>query len=213
LKLLSYGHHQMRCQVYEVGFSITQDQNNYIYQQLSVQQAHTNDDLLGVFSTNSFSTRLINPLIQSFLVTFHVKLVSTVNNYINKPLDSTWSGHLWAAAVNRKMTDVEFLVGEEAFGAHRSLLSARSPVFAAMFASGMNEAVTGRVTIEDVDPTTFKRFLKFIYTGMFKFSALDEELFTVADKYQVETLMELCRPATQPIDTMNGAPSNTFFSC
>jgi len=77
----------------------------------------------------------------------------------------------------------------------------------------MKEAVTGRVTIEDVDPATFKRLLKFLYTGMFKFSAMDEELFTVADKYQVETLMELCRPATQPVDTMNGALLKTFFSC
>jgi len=99
------------------------------------------------------------------------------------------------------MTDVEFLVGEEAFGAHRSLLSARSPVFAAMFASGMKEALTGRVRIEDVNPTTFQRFLKFLYTGMVESSAMDEELFTVADKYGVATLIELCRPATQPVDT------------
>ena len=53
------------------------------------------------------------------------------------------------------MTDVEILVGEDAFGAHRSLLSARSPVFAAMFASGMKEAECGQVRIEDVDPVVF----------------------------------------------------------
>jgi len=62
------------------------------------------------------------------------------------------------------MPDVEFLVGEEAFGAHRSLLSARSPVFAAMFASGKNEAERGQVKIGDADPATFQQFL---YTGMF----------------------------------------------
>ena len=103
------------------------------------------------------------------------------------------------------MTDVEFLVGEEALGAHRSLLCARSPVFAAMFASGMKEAENGHVRIEDVDPPSFERFLKFLYTGLMDESlAMDEKLFAVADKYQVETLMELCRPATLTPDTDGG---------
>ena len=53
------------------------------------------------------------------------------------------------------MTDVEFLVGEDSFVAHRSLLSVRSPVFAAMFSSGMKELETGQVHIEDVDLETF----------------------------------------------------------
>ena len=97
---------------------------------------------------------------------FYDKMLSTVPNFTNKLVDSIFSEQLWASAVNRMMTDVEFLVGEEAFGAHRSLLSARSPVFAAMFASGMKEAETGQVRIEDVDPTTFQQFLKFLYTGM-----------------------------------------------
>ena len=78
-------------------------------------------------------------------------------------MDSIWSEQLWDAAVNKKMTDVEFLVEDESFGVHRSFLSARSPVFAAMFASGMKEADTGQVCIEDVDPTTFQHPLKFLY--------------------------------------------------
>jgi len=125
---------------------------------------------------------------------------SKVQNFINKPVDSTFGEQLWAAAVNRKMTDIEFLVGEESFGAHRSLLSARSPVFAAMFASGMKEDKTGQVHIEDVDPTTFQQFLKFLYTGTLEHSFMDSDLFEVADRYQIETLMELCRPATETIE-------------
>ena len=108
--------------------------------------------------------------------------------------------------------DVElFLVGEEAFGAHRSLRSARSPVFATMFASGMKEADTGQVRIEDVDPSTFKRFLKFLYTGMLEPSADREEIFVLADKYQVETLMNYCRPATEPTDVDEF--TEVFLSC
>jgi len=149
-----------------------------------------------------FSYRTITtPFSCPFVVTFRVELSGAVNNFTNKPVDVTWNQQLWAAAVNREMTDVEFLVGEETFGAHRSLLSARSPVFGAMFTSGMKEAKTGRVRIVDIDPTAFEHFLKFLYTGMLESSAMGEELFTIADKYQVETLMELCHPSTQPADT------------
>jgi len=65
----------------------------------------------------------------------------------------------------------------------------------------MKEAETGQVCIEDVDPPTFVRFFKLLYTGMMVFSHIDEELFAVVDKYQVATLVELCRPATHPADT------------
>lgn len=75
----------------------------------------------------------------------------------------------------------------------------------------MKEAETGQVRIEDVDPVAFQHFLKFLYTGMFEPSSIDRELFTVADKYQELTLMELCRPSIQDDDMDNIV--NTFFSC
>ncbi len=108
------------------------------------------------------------------------------------------------------MTDVEFLVGKTTFGAHRSLLSARNPVFAAMLSSGMEEAETGQICIEDVDSVTFQHFLKFLYTGMLEPSFMDKELFAVADKYQEVTLMELCRLSTQADDM--DITISTFFS-
>ena len=40
-----------------------------------------------------------------------------------------------------------------------------------MFESGMKEAETaGQVCIEDVDPPTFERIFKLLYTGMMVFS-------------------------------------------
>lgn len=95
--------------------------------------------------------------------------------------------------------------------AHRFILTARSPVFAAMFNSGMSECLTGKVRIENVDPTTFRDFLKFLYTGMLEPSADREELFVLADKYQVETLMNYCRPATEPTDVDEF--TEVFLSC
>jgi len=184
-------------------------------QQIRMVDEPTHDEeLLQLFSTHFTvppEEELTTPLSCPFVITFKVKVHSTITSFVNKIIDSTWSGELWAAAVDRNMTDVEFLVGEEAFGAHRSLLATRSPVFAAMFASGMEETATGQVRIEDTDPTTFQHFLKFLYTGMFEPCFLDRELFAVADKYQVDTLMELCRPATKTVD-MNHF-FNTCLSC
>ncbi|KAL9700587.1 hypothetical protein quinque_004028 [Culex quinquefasciatus] len=72
--------------------------------------------------------------------------------------------------------DLETLVGDEQFGdvtmvvcgekqlAHRNILAARSPVFAAMFSHPLKESVENCVVVEDVEPTVFKALLRYIYT-------------------------------------------------
>lgn len=131
-------------------------------------------------------------------IIFYVHLESVVPNFGHKILDSTWKEHLWASSVKKQFTDFEFLVGDESFAAHRSLLSARSPVFAAMFRSGMQESQTGKVRLdEDVKPSTFRLFLKFLYTGTLESLTDREALLPLADKYQVETFANLCQPATR----------------
>jgi len=208
--IVSHGHHNITGSIDEVICSIAiPDNNTILIQPVKMTEKPSHDKkLLQVFYIEDFPRLIACP----FVITFNVKLRSSVLNYINKIMDSNWSQDLWDTAVNRKMTDVEILVGEDAFGAHRSLLSTRSPVFAAMFASGMKEAECGQVRIEDVDPVVFQSFLKFLYTGMFEPSAIDKELFTIADKYQVDTLAELCRPASasQTVDTESII--KTFFS-
>ena len=62
----------------------------------------------------------------------------------------------------------------------------------------MAEAQTGQVGIEDVDPNIFRTFLEFLYVGEFKPFSEKEQLFALADKYQVETLMALCKPIAEP---------------
>jgi len=215
LKFLSFGHEDISCFVEEVVCYIHQEDSS-LNQRIKMRDSSPqNEKLLQVFSTQYSSSppvrELTTPLSCPFVITFKARLCSTIPTFVIKMIDSIWSEQIWAAAVNRKMTDVEFLVGEEAFGAHRSLISARSPVFAAMFESGMKEAETGLVRIEDVDPITFQYFLKFLYTGMFEPSTKNRELFAVADKYGVETLMELCRPAIETVD--KDEILKTFLSC
>jgi len=192
LRFLSFGHINISSIIEEVTCSSDQGESRTT-EETKMNKHEMNDEELPVLRVFDASSHI--PFPGPFLLKFRVKLRCTISSVINKLVDSAWSQQLWASSCNKKMTDVEFLVGEETFGAHRSLLSARSPVFAAMFASGMKEAVDGQVRIEDVNPTTFQLFLKFLYTGMFEPSSTDNrELFAVADKYGVETLMELCRP-------------------
>ena len=199
VRFLNYGHENINCITEDVICSIGQDDDSYPTEQFQMNEKLTRKKKLLQLFTITLSD-LTNAPYNPSVVTFIVKLRSTVANFIEKPVDSTCNEQLWDAAVNREMTDVMFIVGEEAFGAHRSLLSARSPVFAAMFASEMKEAATGQVHIKDADPTTFQHFLKFLYTGMIEPSSLNKEIFMVADKYQVETLMELCRSTIDTID-------------
>ena len=127
---------------------------------------------------------------------FYVKLGRQPSlNFGYQLVDATWTDQLWKAAKTKQLTDVEFLVDGKAFGAHLFIVSARSPVFAAMFSTDMIEANTGTVTINDTDPDVFETFLIFLYTGALEpFSlANDYRLRALADKYQVDTLLRLCQ--------------------
>lgn len=133
-----------------------------------------------------------------FQITFYVHQVAAIPNYNFQFIDATWSDQLWSAAVNESSTDFKFLIGDESFSAHRFILSARSRVFAVMLESGMTESRTGQMRLVDDDPSTFRHLLEFLYTGMVPSIADREKLFLLVDKYSVENLMALCRPAVPP---------------
>ena len=105
----------------------------------------------------------------AFKISFHVKLSSPTANFDYQLVDDTWLDELWKAAQTKQLSDVEFLVDGKSFGAHRFIVSARSPVFAAMFSSDISsdmvEANTGKVVINDTNSGVFETFLKFLYTG------------------------------------------------
>ncbi|KAL3309741.1 Speckle-type POZ, partial [Cichlidogyrus casuarinus] len=79
------------------------------------------------------------------------------------------------------------------FKAHKAVLAARSPVFAAMFEHRMEEAREGRVEINDLKPDCMADVLQYIYTG--RCSNLDQlapELLAASDKYQMDQLKIMC---------------------
>lgn len=90
--------------------------------------------------------------------------------------------------------DTTLYVKGKTFMAHRVILTARSPVFAAMFKHDTVENQTGVITISDCDPDSFQEFLKYVYCGELENisfrSAL--HLYKTADKYDVQELKQFC---------------------
>jgi len=91
------------------------------------------------------------------------------------------------------LADVTLVVGEAEIRAHKCVLSARSPVFAKMFGSGMRETKENTVKIPYVEEEVMEMFVKFVYTLNFENMEHNaEELLILADKYCVPALRLSC---------------------
>jgi hypothetical protein len=104
-------------------------------------------------------------------------------------------------------SDITFIVGdseEQMFG-HKSILSARSDFFRAMFKKGgMVESIENRVIIRQHDRTTFGRMLEFLYTNSVR--NLDQcqtqeviNLLVLANEYCLDQLQRICETAGSKI--------------
>ena len=94
---------------------------------------------------------------------------------------------------SQSFSDVTLYVGDTQFQAHKAILAARSPVFAAMFQKETKEDQTNTVDIPDVDRHVFQALLDFIYTARAEtILEIAEDLFVVADKYQFGQLRAMC---------------------
>ena len=94
-------------------------------------------------------------------------------------------------------TDVAFQIDGRSLHAHKFILSARSPVFAAMFLSGMQESQSSVITIEDVELDVMQAVIRYIYCGDLEENNEDNgmfaiKLFAAADKYNLKLLRTLC---------------------
>jgi len=84
---------------------------------------------------------------------------------------------------NQKFSDVILSVNGREFYAHKAILAARSPVFAAMFEHEMEEKKQNRVEITDMDHEVLGEMLKFIYTGKaINLDKMADDLLAAADK-------------------------------
>lgn len=94
---------------------------------------------------------------------------------------------------SEECTDVTLKVKEKKFSAHKAVLVARSPVFAAMFKNEMSEKKTGFVNISDCDVEAFNVFLLFLYSGNLDLKKCNVcHLYKISDKYDVSKLKLIC---------------------
>jgi len=99
-------------------------------------------------------------------------------------------GHtLWQM---RESGDFTIQCGGAALRAHRCILEAASPTFAAMFSNQMLEVQTSVLKIEDADEIDVESFLHFMYTGELESSANDCAVLRIADKYGMDSLVAAC---------------------
>ncbi|GFY66260.1 speckle-type POZ protein-like B [Trichonephila inaurata madagascariensis] len=92
------------------------------------------------------------------------------------------------------LCDTKLKTKTGSFPAHKSILSARSPVFQKMFTNDMREKNSECVEIEDLDDDTVKRLLLYIYTATLPDLLWDSacKLYAAADKYEILSLKCEC---------------------
>ncbi|KAJ8676301.1 hypothetical protein QAD02_012088 [Eretmocerus hayati] len=92
-----------------------------------------------------------------------------------------------------QFADVSFKVRGKVFKAHRVILATASRVFAACFEHEMREKKDNVVEIDDIEPGVFEELLRFMYTGRVRdLESMAEQLLVAADKYELDSLQDLC---------------------
>ncbi|KAG8184015.1 hypothetical protein JTE90_024472 [Oedothorax gibbosus] len=91
-------------------------------------------------------------------------------------------------------TDLTLSVGNRVLRVHKSVLCARSPVFAKMLKSPMDEKEKDVITIPDIDLPILKTFIEFLYSGDMPDAEFETAcaLYYAADKYEVPSLQKEC---------------------
>jgi hypothetical protein len=109
--------------------------------------------------------------------------------------------------------DVTIVVGNENFKTHRCVLSARSPVFQAMFShKNAVENVKREIHVEDFDGKTIDAMLRFLYTGEISSNVDFENLLRAASKYCIEDLKSYCCGYLMSLMDANNAISILLLS-
>uniref|UniRef100_A0A915NDT0 BTB domain-containing protein n=1 Tax=Meloidogyne javanica TaxID=6303 RepID=A0A915NDT0_MELJA len=104
--------------------------------------------------------------------------------------------------------DLQINIGDQIINTHRCILAQNSEVFYNMFKqNGMIESLNREVFISDTSPECFRAMLEFFYSGNINKGLMEnhvDDIFAVANKYQVELLKHECeRFMCSKIDAKN----------
>jgi len=91
-----------------------------------------------------------------------------------------------------QLADIKIVANGTEIKAHRNILAARSPVFAAMFSHDMAEQRKNEVVISDLGGPVVRAMLEYIYAGTYTESEHTPALLEAADKYDLPELKAAC---------------------
>jgi speckle-type POZ protein len=163
------------------------------------------EDQIGIDgSLQLFTINLYEMVTGQRTFVFRICIKGSAPEYSYRLSDRLGKDQLWAAKENPNLADVEFIVKDKTLLANKSILAARSEMFASEF-SKEQPLREGRhqINIDGVEPSTVEQFLHFIYTGepMSSTSLADQQLLKLAVQYQLTTLITLCQVALKKIET------------
>jgi len=110
-------------------------------------------------------------------------------NYFSCPTEDSFP-ELGNYFLNRKNSDITFVIDGIELPAHKLILSAKSSVFANLLQKNVNDIV-----LKDIEINAFKALLKYFYRGKFPIENstdinMIKEVFNLAKKYKVKRLMK-----------------------
>ena len=92
-----------------------------------------------------------------------------------------------------KLCDVNLIVGEHSFSAHRIVLAANIPYFRAMFTHDMVESKQPDITMHSIDPSAMESLINFAYSGRVTISTSNvQNLMLGASFLQLTKVRDAC---------------------
>jgi len=127
-----------------------------------------------------------------------VETTTSISNEDTPEVSGAYYPNCWRADFENLFTsqtgsDICFNIQGQEIKAHKTILSARSPVFSAMFNSDMKEKGLERVDLPEITPDIFNALLRFIYTDRVKLTDGNvEPLLALANQYLLPSLKSKC---------------------
>jgi len=135
------------------------------------------------------------------VVEYEKETITTL--YLNATLSSSsssfsgssqsWSTDFENLFTSQTSSDISFIVTGQVIRAHKLILSARSPVFAAMFQLDMKEKGMDHIVIPEMAPDIFRALLRFIYTDQVQLTDSNvPQLLAAANQFLLPSLKSKC---------------------
>jgi speckle-type POZ protein len=94
---------------------------------------------------------------------------------------------------SKEFSDFTFICSDERIPAHRNIIAGRSAVFDKMITTNMMEKKSNRIVVDDIDSTTMRELLRYIYTlEVENLDTLAAKILYAAEKYDLPPLKSIC---------------------